>query len=107
MSNKRISVATLLLAVITMTASIACQSAASSAKFETTSLNIQPAEVNVGETASIIAQVTNAGSAGGVYSVTLFVDGKRIDTKDISLDPGFSQIVTFSLSKDEAGQDAF
>jgi len=103
MSKKWISVATLLLAVITMTVSTACQSSTPSAKFETTSLNIKPSEVNIGEKVIISAQVTNSGSAGGIYGVSLSVDGKKIDTKDINLDPGFSQTVTFSLSKDEAG----
>jgi hypothetical protein len=102
MSKKRIS-ATLLLAMIAMTVSSACQSSAPPAKFEITSLNIKPSEVNVGEKAVISAQVTNSGGAGGIYGVSLYVDGKKIVTKDISLDPGFSQTVTFSLSKDAAG----
>jgi hypothetical protein len=102
MSKKRIS-ATLLLAMIVMTVSSACQSSEPPAKFETTSLNIKPWEVDIGEKAVISAQVTNSGSTSGVYSVNLTVDGKKVDTKSISLDPGYSQTVNFTLSKDEAG----
>jgi len=90
------------LAVITITVPIACRSSAPSAQFEITSLDIKPTEVTVGETASISAQVTNIGRAVGVYSATLSVDGKKIDTKDIIVDPGSTQTVTFSLSKDKA-----
>jgi hypothetical protein len=103
MSKKRISVATLLLAVIAITASAACQSSTPPAKFEINSLNVKPSEVDIGEKAVISAQVTNTGGAGGIYGVGLYVDGKRIDTKDVSLDPGFSQTVNFSLSKAAAG----
>jgi hypothetical protein len=102
MYKKRIS-ATLLLAMIAITVLSACQPSAPPAKFEITSLNIKPSEINVGEKAIASAQVTNSGGASGIYGVSLYVDGKRIDTKDISLDPGFSQTVNFSLSKDEAG----
>lgn len=106
MINKKMLVAGLLLLVITITMSVACTSSASSpssAKFEITSLDIKPTEVTVGETAKISARVTNTGGAGGFYSATLSVDGKKIDTKTINLDPGSTQAVTFSLLKDTAG----
>jgi hypothetical protein len=103
MYNKKMLVARLLLLVIAITVPIACTSSASSAKFEITSLDVKPEEVTVGETASISAQVTNTGGAGGFYNATLSVDGNKIDTKTINVDPGYTQTVTFSLSKDEAG----
>jgi len=101
--NKKILVARLLLLVIAINVPIACTSSASSAQFEITSLDIKPSEVTVGETARISAQVTNTGEAGGFYSATLSVDGKKIDTKTINVDPGYTQTVNFSISKDEAG----
>lgn len=103
MSNKNMLVAMLSLSVIAIIVPVACTSSASSAKFEITSLDIKPTEVTIGETAVISAQVTNIGRAGGVYSATLSVDGEKIDRKDINVDPGSTQTVTFSLSKDEAG----
>jgi hypothetical protein len=102
MRNKNVSVAGLLLLVITITLQIACTSSPS-AQFEITALDIKPSEVTVGETANISARVTNIGTAGGVYYATLSVDGEKVGTKDINLDPGSTQTVTFSLSKDKAG----
>jgi len=106
MSNKKTLVAMLLLSVTAMTVQIACTPSASSptsAKFEITSLDIQPVEVTVGETANIRAEVTNIGGAGNIYYATLSVDGKKISTREISVEPGSTRTVTFSLSKDEAG----
>jgi hypothetical protein len=102
MSNKKVLAAGLLLLVMTIAVPLACTSAPS-AQFEITSLDINPAEVTVGETANVSARVTNTGRAGGVYYATLSVDGEKIATKDIGLDPGSTQTVTFALSKDQAG----
>ena len=106
MSNKKMLVARLLLPVIAITLAVACTpspTSLSSAKFQVTSIDIKPTEVTVGETANISAEVTNIGSAGGGYSAILFVDGKKFGTKDIDLEPGSSQTVTFSLTKNDAG----
>ncbi len=72
-------VAGLLLLVITITMSVACTSSASSAKFEIASLVVKPTAVTVGEKASISAQITNIGTAGGDYIATLSVDGEKIE----------------------------
>lgn len=103
MSDKKISAAGLLLLIITMTVQAACSSSAPSAQFEVTSLDIKPTEITVGETASISAQVSNTSGTGGVYYATLSVDGEKIGTKDINLEPGSTKTVTFSLSRDKAG----
>lgn len=101
MSNNKMMAAGLLL-LITMTAFSACASSVP-AQFEVISLDIQPREVTVGETAVISAQVTNTGGAGGAYFATLSVDGEKTSTKDINVEPGSFRTVTFTLSKDEAG----
>ncbi len=103
MSDKKILAAGLLLLAITMAVQAACSSSAPSAQFEVTSLDIKPAEITVGETASISAQVGNTGGAGGVYSATLSVDGEKIGARDINLAPGSTQTVTFALSRNKAG----
>ena len=103
MSDKKILAAALLLLMITMAAQAACASSAPAAQFEVTSLDIKPAEITVGETASISAQVSNIGVTGGVYYATLSVDGEKIGTKDINLEPGSTRAVTFALSRDKAG----
>lgn len=103
MNKKNILAAVLLLLLITMTVQSACTSAAPPVQFEVISLDIQPREVTVGETAVISAQVTNTGGTGGVYFATLSVDGKKASTKDINVEPGSYRTVTFTLSKDQAG----
>lgn len=103
MRNEKILVARLLLLVTAVIVPAACTSTQSSARFEVTSLGIKPAEITVGETASISADVTNIGGAGGTFFATLSVDGTRTATKDINVAPGATETVTFQLSKDEAG----
>jgi hypothetical protein len=103
MSNKIVFAGGLLLSVVTIIASIGCSSTANSAQFEITSIDIKPAQVTVGEIANISARVTNSGRAGGTYYATLSVDGEKISTKDINLDPGATQTITFFLTKDQTG----
>jgi len=103
MSNRKMLIAGLLLLVITITLQVACTSAAPSARFEVTSLDIKPTEISVGETTSISARVSNIGGTGGVYYATLSLDGEKISTRDINLEPGSTKTVTFSLSRDKAG----
>jgi len=102
MNDKNMLVAGLLSLVISLTMATACTSAPS-AQFEITSLLVKPTEVAMGEKAIVSAQVTNNGGTEGIYGVTLSVDGKKIETKAINLGPGYTQTVTFSLSKDEPG----
>jgi len=103
MDNKKMAVARLLLLVTAIIVPISCTSPASLAQFEITSLDVKPTELTVGETARISAQVTNIGAAAGFYSANLSVDGKKVDTKTVDIEPGYTKTVTFSLSKDEAG----
>jgi len=103
MNNGKTLTAGLLIAVIAIAVPVACTPSQPSAQFEIAPLDIKPAEVTVGETVSISAKVTNIGGTGGAYTAAIYVDGKKADTKYINVDPGSSQTVTFSLSKDIAG----
>ena len=103
MNSGRTLAAGLLISVIAMAVPMACTSSPPSAQFEIAPLDIKPAEVTVGETVSISARITNIGGTGGAYSAALSIDGKKVDTKYINVDPGSSQTVTFSISKDVAG----
>jgi hypothetical protein len=87
----------LALALLAIVAAGACTKPAA---FEVTSLNISPSEVTVGETVSIAAEVSNIGDSAGTYNAVLTVDGATVETKDIALAAGASQMVTFSLVKD-------
>jgi hypothetical protein len=89
--------------VITLILSAACQTAALPARFEVTSLQISPREINVGETANVSAQVTNTGGTSSIYNATLYMDGNKVGSKVIALDPGYTKSVVFSFSADDAG----
>ena len=73
------------------------------ASFECSSLSISPVEVNVGETVSISVLVANTGEEEGSYATTLKINGVVEANKDITLDAGASEKVTFILAKDIAG----
>ena len=73
------------------------------AEFKVTSLDIKPPEVSAGETVSITAVVENAGGTEGAYAAILSVDGVTAETKEVTLTPGSSKVVTFSLVKDAPG----
>ena len=73
------------------------------AQFEVTFLDVTPSEVIVGETVSVTSDVRNVGGSEGVYTVVLTVAGVKVEAMDITLAPGTTQTVTFSLIKNEAG----
>ena len=66
-------------------------------------LSVSSAEVNIGESVTISALVTNTGDLSGTYTVTLKINNVVVDTKDVTLAGGASQTVTFTTSKDTAG----
>lgn len=75
----------------------------SEAKFKVSQLTISPREVKVGEKVDISAVVENVGNAEGTYSVTLKVNGTLVDRKNVTLAPGRSTLVTFTVVEDEPG----
>jgi len=78
-------------------------SAPAPAVFAPSSLSISPVEVNIGETVTISLSVTNTGGKSGSYKVTLKINGVVEATKQVTVDAGLSEEVTFTISKDIAG----
>jgi len=76
---------------------------APAAAFTTSGLSITPGEVNIGETVTTSATVTNTGTAAGSYKVTLKINGVVAATKEVTLKAGASREVTFTKAKDVAG----
>lgn len=68
--------------------------------FECSSLNISPAEVDVGAEVTISVLVANTGGESGSYRVTLKIDGVVEATKEVTISPGASERVTFITSRD-------
>lgn len=73
------------------------------AAFEFANLSIFPFMVDSGESVTITVEVTNTGGLQGSCIVTLLIDGSEEETKEVTLEPGVSDIVTFTLTRDIAG----
>ena len=73
------------------------------AAFTCASLHISPGQVNTGETVAISVLVTNTGGADGICEVVLRINGEVEATKEITINAGASEEVTFTTVKDVAG----
>jgi len=67
-------------------------------------MEINPTEVNAGETVVVSIRVTNSGDAAGDYEVVLKIDDAVVATKDVTgLPGGATQEVVFNAARDVAG----
>ncbi|KXB02048.1 hypothetical protein AKJ44_01530 [candidate division MSBL1 archaeon SCGC-AAA261F17] len=60
-------------------------------------------EVEPGETTTISADVTNTGGTPSTYTVELSIEGEMVDSRDVPLDPGDSETISFDVAKEEPG----
>jgi Zn-dependent metalloprotease len=74
------------------------------AAFAVAELSVTPTETNVGESVNVNALITNTGDLAGKYEVSLKVDGVVVQTREIALDGGDSQMFRFRLSADALGE---
>jgi len=72
------------------------------ARFELSNLIISPVEVWVGDPVAISVEVTNVGDLMGDYRVILKIDGAIEATQTVTVDPGASETVTFTVVRVEA-----
>ncbi|MBA7466756.1 hypothetical protein ES707_01946 [subsurface metagenome] len=75
---------------------------AAPADFSVSELSIAPEEVSIGENINISVRVTNTGNSSGSYTATFKINGAVEATKEVTLDAGASQKVTFTTAKDVA-----
>jgi hypothetical protein len=73
------------------------------ATFVLSDLTINPDKVKVGETVQISVKVTNSSIVPGTYNVVLKLDGTEIDSKDVTLEGGASETVSFTVTREESG----
>lgn len=73
------------------------------ATFQYSSLDISPTEVNIGGEVTINVLVANGNGESSKGKVTLWIDGVVEATKEVTIDGGSNQRVTFTASKDVAG----
>lgn len=72
-------------------------------RFRISNLVISKVEVELGEPTTISVDVANTGGTPATYTVELRVDGLLVDSQDVSLSPGQTKKVSFTLSRDEEG----
>jgi hypothetical protein len=73
------------------------------AEFEVGPITLEPPVVMVGDTVALEATVNNSGDLAGTYAAVLLVDGQEAARKDITVEPGSSQNISFQLSQTTAG----
>jgi hypothetical protein len=73
------------------------------AAFTSSRLSVSPGAVYVGDAVTISVLVTNSGEAAGSYSLMLKIDGVVEEIKEITLDAGASEEVTFTTTGNTAG----
>jgi hypothetical protein len=74
------------------------------ASFTVTDMMITPSEPTLGQSMDISAVITNTGDLTGSYSAELKIDNEVAQTKEIKLDGGASQRVSFSITPDVEGE---
>jgi len=72
--------------------------------FRPSNLVIEPGEVKPGQEITISLIVTNIGGAAGTCTLELKVDGEVRSVKSVTLEPGESEVVSFSIIEDMEGE---
>jgi len=73
------------------------------AAFSVSNLSVQPLEVESQETVTITVSVANTGGTEGSYTAVLKINGVKEAEKSVTITAGGSEIVTFSVTREEAG----
>jgi uncharacterized protein YfaS (alpha-2-macroglobulin family) len=71
--------------------------------FEVLSLDITPPQINTGEKATIKVELRNNNAKEVTYNVPLMVDGVADDRKSVTLAPGATELLTFTLTRSHPG----
>jgi len=82
---------------------IAPAAASTPADFSISGLEVEPAEVQVGEAVTVTATVSNTGGSEGGYVVILKINGAKEAEQSVTLAAGASQEVTFNVTREEPG----
>ena len=77
--------------------------AATPARFIVSDLAISPQRIQPGQEVSITVKVTNFGGTRGDYELTPTINGDRREGKVLTLDPGVSETIRFSVTESVSG----
>jgi len=101
MKRKTIGAICLLALIVSLGLLQACAEAQPS--FEALSLDITPPKITTGEKATVEVEIRNSNAKLDTYNVPLMVNGVADDRKSITLAPGATELITFTLTKNQAG----
>jgi len=73
------------------------------ANLSASSLSISPQQVNPGEEVTISINVANTGGETGSYNAVLYINEVVEDSQSVSVAPGMTKDVIFTVSKSQAG----
>jgi hypothetical protein len=91
-----------LLALMTISSFLqACQETLPT--FEVLSLDITPPKITTGEKATVEVEIRNSNAKMDTYNVPLMVNGVADGRKSITLAPGAMELITFTLTRSQAG----
>lgn len=74
------------------------------AKFEISKLTVSPDQVHINQEITISVDVANTGGKTADYNLEMKVDGKVNSTTQLTIAPGASQVVNFTLTGDSVGK---
>jgi uncharacterized membrane protein len=101
MKRKTIGAICLLALIASLGLLQACAEAQPS--FEVLSLDITPPKITTGEKATVEVEIRNSNAKVDTYNVPLMVNGVADDRKIITLAPGATELITFTLTRSQVG----
>jgi PGF-CTERM protein len=75
-------------------------------EFNVTDTRVRDQDISVGDAAIVETRVTNTGNVAGNHTLNLMMSDGSIVTKNVSVDPGETVVVTFTPTIDTAGEHA-
>jgi hypothetical protein len=74
------------------------------AEFVLSPLSVTPPEVTTGNPVTIRTEVSNTGGSGGLYMVTLTINGIEEGKRVVMVEAGETETVTFEVTQSQAGE---
>lgn len=71
--------------------------------FSVTNLSISKGTIKPGESTTISVDVQNTGNVEGTHKVELSVNGEVVEVKSVTLSPGKTETIPFTISEEEVG----
>jgi hypothetical protein len=71
--------------------------------FEVLSLDITPPKVTPGEKATVEVEIRNSNAKVDTYNVPLMVNGVADNRRNVTLAPGATELITFTLTRGQPG----